>query len=95
MIFEVLADGNYLTLTHKSEVYKLPRYFCRAIGLKPGRWEIIRSEDGILLQPKNDLFFCVGPAYRTLRTICYDKFLEITGIDVAANPGKYILKEVK
>lgn len=95
MIFEVFESENYLAVNHPGGVYKVPRWFCREVGLKPGRWEIVKNEEGILLQQKDDHFFQVVRSGRHLRAICLDRFCEVTGIDISKNPGCYSLKEVK
>lgn len=95
MRFEVVSEGNYLHVVHKDEIFKLPRYFCREIGLKPGIWEIQKDADGVALVPRGRDWFEVVCKGRYLRSICFKKFFEVTGIDVMTYLGRYVLKEIK
>lgn len=95
MIFEVADAGNYLAVGYRGEVYKLPRWFCREVGLAPGRWEILKDPEGIALIPRGKDMFEVMGRGRYLRSICYSRFKDITGVDVLAEPGRYSLRPVK
>lgn len=80
MSFTVTEEGNYLVVEGK---YKLPRWFCREVGLKPGKWEVEKVAQGVELKPReanHGRFIDVFKQGRRLRAICQSEFCRITGI---------------